>query len=72
MLRFLVDANLPRSLAPFLVSLGLSAEDVRDLGFRPDQEIILQPIELSGQSYRGVHAAFEQIVPEIEAAAMEL
>ncbi len=30
--RFLVDENLPRSLAPDLVALGYSAEHVYDLG----------------------------------------
>ena len=38
---FLVDENLPRSLAPRLRAAGLAVEDVRDLGLRgaPDTEI---------------------------------
>lgn len=41
MTRFLVDADLPRSLARYLRTTNLQAEDVRDLGFRtsPDEEI---------------------------------
>ena len=31
-MRFLVDADLPRSVAPLLRSLGHEAEDVRDCG----------------------------------------
>jgi len=34
MARFLVDEDLPRSLAPSLAAAGLSAEDVRDHGLR--------------------------------------
>jgi predicted nuclease of predicted toxin-antitoxin system len=34
MARFLVDEDLPRSLAPSLAADGLSAEDVRDRGLR--------------------------------------
>ena len=39
--QFLVDENLPRSLAARLNAAGLVAQDVRDLGFRgaPDEEI---------------------------------
>jgi predicted nuclease of predicted toxin-antitoxin system len=39
--RFLVDENLPRSLAPRLHAAGFEVEDVRDLGLRgaPDTEI---------------------------------
>lgn len=39
---FLIDENLPRSLAPQLRAGGLDAQDVRDLGFRgrPDSEIL--------------------------------
>jgi predicted nuclease of predicted toxin-antitoxin system len=38
---FLVDENLPRSLAPRLRAAGFQARDVRDLGLRglPDAEI---------------------------------
>jgi predicted nuclease of predicted toxin-antitoxin system len=32
--RFLVDEDLPRSLAPLLRAAGLDASDVRDLGLR--------------------------------------
>jgi predicted nuclease of predicted toxin-antitoxin system len=39
--RFLVDENLPRSLAKVLRESGFDAVDVRDLGLRgkPDSEI---------------------------------
>jgi predicted nuclease of predicted toxin-antitoxin system len=39
---FLIDENLPRSLAPQLRAGGLDAQDVRDLGLRgrPDSEIL--------------------------------
>lgn len=39
---FLIDENLPRSLAPALRAGGLAAQDVRDLGLRgrPDKEIL--------------------------------
>jgi predicted nuclease of predicted toxin-antitoxin system len=39
---FLVDEDLPRTLAPRLRDAGLSAEDVRDIGFggRPDSAIL--------------------------------
>ena len=41
MARFLVDEDLPRSLAPWLNAAGLSAEDVRDRGLRgqPDDDV---------------------------------
>jgi predicted nuclease of predicted toxin-antitoxin system len=41
MARFLVDEDLPRSLAPFLTAAGLFAEDVRDRGLRgqPDDDV---------------------------------
>ncbi len=42
MARFLVDEDLPRSLAPFLTAAGLFAEDVRDRGLRghPDDNVL--------------------------------
>jgi len=42
MARFLVDEDLPRSLAPVLRAAGLSVEDVRDIGLRgqPDDTIL--------------------------------
>jgi predicted nuclease of predicted toxin-antitoxin system len=41
MARFLVDEDLPRSLAPFLTAAGLSADDVRNRELRgqPDDEV---------------------------------
>lgn len=41
MARYLVDADLPRSLARHLRAAGLQVEDVRDLGLRksPDDDI---------------------------------
>ena len=41
MLVFLVDEDLPRSLAPALVAAGFQATDVRDEGLRgrPDDEV---------------------------------
>jgi predicted nuclease of predicted toxin-antitoxin system len=41
MVRFLVDADLPRSLARHLRAAGLQVEDVRDIGLRksPDDDI---------------------------------
>jgi len=38
---FLVDENLPRSLAPRLCEAGFEVQDIRDLGLRgaPDTEI---------------------------------
>lgn len=39
---YLVDENLPRSLAPSLRAAGFEAEDVRDQGLRgrPDTEVL--------------------------------
>ncbi|HET9226578.1 MAG TPA: DUF5615 family PIN-like protein [Thermoanaerobaculia bacterium] len=39
---YLVDENLPRSLAPSLHAAGFEAEDVRDQGLRgrPDTEVL--------------------------------
>jgi predicted nuclease of predicted toxin-antitoxin system len=39
---FLIDENLPRSLAPTLQAAGFEAQDVRDLGLRgrPDPEVL--------------------------------
>ena len=39
---YLVDENLPRSLAPSLRAAGFAAEDVRDQGLRgrPDTEVL--------------------------------
>jgi predicted nuclease of predicted toxin-antitoxin system len=39
---FLIDENLPRSLAPQLRVAGMEAQDVRDLGLRgkPDSDIL--------------------------------
>jgi predicted nuclease of predicted toxin-antitoxin system len=39
---FLIDENLPRSLAPALHAAGFEAQDVRDLGLRgrPDPEVL--------------------------------
>jgi predicted nuclease of predicted toxin-antitoxin system len=41
MARFLVDEDLPRSLKRTLISAGLVAEDVRDVGLksRPDSDV---------------------------------
>ena len=33
-MKFLVDEDLPRSIAPLIVELGYEAEDVRDVGLR--------------------------------------
>jgi predicted nuclease of predicted toxin-antitoxin system len=46
MVRFLVDEDLPRSLAPRLRATGMLAEDVRDAGLRgrPDEEIFRHAI----------------------------
>jgi hypothetical protein len=40
-MKFLVDEDLPRSVAPLIRELGHDAEDVRDVGLRgaPDSEI---------------------------------
>jgi len=39
--RFLVDENMPRSLAPQIAARGVQVADVRDIGLsgRPDEEI---------------------------------
>jgi len=41
-LNFLVDENMPRSLAPKIAALGFTVQDVRDIGLRghPDAEVI--------------------------------
>lgn len=38
---FLVDENMPRSLAPEIAALGHTVQDVRDVGLRgrPDEEV---------------------------------
>jgi predicted nuclease of predicted toxin-antitoxin system len=43
---YLVDENLPRSLAPSLRAAGFEAEDVRDQGLRgrPDTEVLSHAI----------------------------
>jgi predicted nuclease of predicted toxin-antitoxin system len=40
-LRFLIDENMPRSLAPQIAAMGFSVQDVRDIGLRgrPDSEL---------------------------------
>jgi predicted nuclease of predicted toxin-antitoxin system len=40
-LNFLVDENMPRSLAPQIAELGLSVQDVRDIGLggEPDTKV---------------------------------
>lgn len=40
-MNFLVDENMPRSLAPQIAALGFSVQDVRDIGIggRPDSEV---------------------------------
>jgi predicted nuclease of predicted toxin-antitoxin system len=42
MARYLVDEDLPRSLARAMTAAGLEAEDVRDVGLRgrPDREVL--------------------------------
>jgi predicted nuclease of predicted toxin-antitoxin system len=39
---FLVDENMPRTLAPQIVELGFAVQDVRDIGLRarPDSEVM--------------------------------
>jgi predicted nuclease of predicted toxin-antitoxin system len=39
---FLVDENMPRTLAPQIVELGFNVQDVRDIGLRarPDSEVM--------------------------------
>ncbi|MBW4525514.1 MAG: DUF5615 family PIN-like protein [Phormidium tanganyikae FI6-MK23] len=41
-MNFLVDENMPRSLAPQIASLGFTVQDVRDIGLRghPDTEVM--------------------------------
>ena len=41
-MNFLVDENMPRSLAPQIAALGFSVQDVRDIGLRghPDHEVM--------------------------------
>ena len=41
-MNFLVDENMPRTLAPQIASLGFSVQDVRDIGLRgrPDTEVM--------------------------------
>jgi Domain of unknown function (DUF5615) len=39
---FLVDENMPRTLAPLITELGFNVQDVRDIGLRarPDSEVM--------------------------------
>jgi len=60
MARFLVDEDLPRSLAPWLNAAGLFAEDVRDRGLRgqPDDDVFRHAVAhgfavVSGESGSG-------------------
>ena len=41
-MNFLVDENMPRTLAPQIASLGFNVQDVRDIGLRarPDREVM--------------------------------
>ncbi|HLO87644.1 MAG TPA: DUF5615 family PIN-like protein [Nostocaceae cyanobacterium] len=41
-MNFLVDENMPRSLAPQIAALGFAVQDVRDIGLRghPDTEVM--------------------------------
>ncbi len=41
-MNFLVDENMPRSLAPQIAALGFVVQDVRDIGLRghPDTEVM--------------------------------
>jgi uncharacterized protein with PIN domain len=45
---FLVDENMPRSLAAAISTLGFQSDDVRDMGLRarPDTEVMQLAIEL--------------------------
>jgi predicted nuclease of predicted toxin-antitoxin system len=45
--KFLLDADMPRSSAEIVRSLGFDVKDVRDLGMRyaKDQEIIIYALE---------------------------
>jgi predicted nuclease of predicted toxin-antitoxin system len=48
--KFLMDADMPKSNAEVIRSLGFDVEDVRDLGMRyaEDQEIITYALEIDG------------------------
>lgn len=41
-MRFLIDENMPRSLAAIISNFGFQADDVRDIGLRgrPDAEVL--------------------------------
>jgi predicted nuclease of predicted toxin-antitoxin system len=41
-LNFLVDENMPRTLAPQILALGFEVQDVRDIGLtgHPDPEVM--------------------------------
>lgn len=41
-MNFLVDENMPRSLAPKIAELGFAVQDVRDIGLtgHPDEEVM--------------------------------
>lgn len=41
MLRFLIDEDLPRSLAPALIEAGFEAADVRDVGLRSTDDTMV-------------------------------
>jgi predicted nuclease of predicted toxin-antitoxin system len=43
---FLVDENMPRTLAPQIADLGFAVQDVRDIGLRarPDSEVMDEAI----------------------------
>lgn len=45
-MNFLVDENMPRTLAPQIADLGFSVQDVRDIGLRarPDSEVMDEAI----------------------------
>lgn len=45
-MNFLVDENMPRTLAPQIADLGFSVHDVRDIGLRarPDNEVMDEAI----------------------------
>ena len=45
-MNFLVDENMPRSLAPQIEASGFTVQDVRDIGLRgrPDSEVMLAAI----------------------------
>jgi predicted nuclease of predicted toxin-antitoxin system len=46
--KFLVDENMPRSLASKIAELGFEVQDVRDIGLagHPDEEVMQAAIEL--------------------------